>query len=103
MPNLLRTNSENSILKLMYDGAPQVKEFYVDSKKDVDKFVNCLAQSYCILNLFYCYLICCNTQKLSVLTAFKYFLEYEEVFHIYMLDLFGFLFVCITNHQYFNY
>ena len=40
VPNLLRANSENSILKLMYDGAPQVKEFYVDSKKDVDKFVN---------------------------------------------------------------
>jgi len=46
VPNLLRTNSENSILKLMYDGAPQVKEFYVDSKKDVDKQLKEICENF---------------------------------------------------------
>jgi len=36
-PNLLQANQNNSIIKLMVDGTPQVKEFYVDSKKDVDR------------------------------------------------------------------
>ena len=37
LPNLLRVNSSNPLVQLLYEGTPVVKEFYIDSKKDVDK------------------------------------------------------------------
>ena len=37
LPHLLRVNSSNPLLQLLYEGTPVVKEFYIDSKKDVDK------------------------------------------------------------------
>ena len=45
-PNILAASSHNSILKLMLNGAPSVKELYVDSKKDVDRFVATKFQSF---------------------------------------------------------
>jgi len=37
LPNLLRVNASNPLLQLLYEGTPVVKEYYIDSKKDVDK------------------------------------------------------------------
>lgn len=37
LPKLLRVDSNNAILQFFVEGSPEVKEFYIDSKKDVDR------------------------------------------------------------------
>lgn len=37
LPKLLRVNSNNALLQFFVEGAPEVKEFYIDGKKDVDR------------------------------------------------------------------
>ena len=37
--NLFKVASNNSIVQLLFDGTPEVKECYIDSKKDVDRYV----------------------------------------------------------------
>lgn len=37
LPKLLRVDSNNAILQFFVAGSPEVKEFYIDSKKDVDR------------------------------------------------------------------
>ncbi|XP_068602288.1 conserved oligomeric Golgi complex subunit 3 [Brachionichthys hirsutus] len=37
VPNLFRLNSHNAILEFLLEGTPEIKEHYIDSKKDVDR------------------------------------------------------------------
>lgn len=37
LPKLLRVDSNNALLQFFVEGTPEVKEFYIDSKKDVDR------------------------------------------------------------------
>ncbi|XP_076804078.1 conserved oligomeric Golgi complex subunit 3-like [Clavelina lepadiformis] len=46
IPNLLRVNSNNSLIQLIYEGAPEVKEFYIDSKKDVDRQLKLVCEEF---------------------------------------------------------
>lgn len=35
--NLFKAAGSNSLVQLLFDGTPEVKECYIDSKKDVDR------------------------------------------------------------------
>lgn len=37
VPNFFRLNSHNAILEFLLEGTPEIKEHYIDSKKDVDR------------------------------------------------------------------
>nr|XP_039250250.1 conserved oligomeric Golgi complex subunit 3-like isoform X2 [Styela clava] len=46
IPKLLRVNSNNALLQFFSDGAPEVKEFYIDSKKDVDRQLKYVCEEF---------------------------------------------------------
>jgi len=46
IPNILRVNSQNSLVQFVYEGAPEVKEFYIDSKKDVDRQLKVVCEEF---------------------------------------------------------
>nr|XP_018668391.1 conserved oligomeric Golgi complex subunit 3 [Ciona intestinalis] len=45
IPNLLSVSS-NALLQFVYEGAPEVKEFYIDSKKDVDRQLKSVCENF---------------------------------------------------------
>nr|CAB3232543.1 conserved oligomeric Golgi complex subunit 3 [Phallusia mammillata] len=46
LSNILKVNSNNSLLQFVFDGAPEVKEFYIDSKKDVDRQLKSVCEEF---------------------------------------------------------
>lgn len=46
VPNFFRLNSHNAILEFLLEGTPEIKEHYIDSKKDVDRHLKLSCESF---------------------------------------------------------
>uniref|UniRef100_A0AAY5F4Z0 Conserved oligomeric Golgi complex subunit 3 n=1 Tax=Electrophorus electricus TaxID=8005 RepID=A0AAY5F4Z0_ELEEL len=46
VPRFFRLNSHNAILEFLLEGTPEIKEHYIDSKKDVDRHLKCSCEHF---------------------------------------------------------
>uniref|UniRef100_A0A671T3X9 Conserved oligomeric Golgi complex subunit 3 n=1 Tax=Sinocyclocheilus anshuiensis TaxID=1608454 RepID=A0A671T3X9_9TELE len=46
VPNFFRLNSHNAILEFLLQGTPEIKEHYIDSKKDVDRHLKSSCEQF---------------------------------------------------------
>ncbi|XP_075708377.1 conserved oligomeric Golgi complex subunit 3 isoform X1 [Rhinoderma darwinii] len=46
VPNFFRLNSNNAILEFLLQGTPEIKEHYIDSKKDVDRHLKAACELF---------------------------------------------------------
>ncbi|XP_056322065.1 conserved oligomeric Golgi complex subunit 3 [Danio aesculapii] len=46
VPKFFRLNSHNAILEFLLEGTPEIKEHYIDSKKDVDRHLKLSCESF---------------------------------------------------------
>ncbi|RXN05323.1 conserved oligomeric Golgi complex subunit 3 [Labeo rohita] len=46
VPNFFRLNSHNAILEFLLEGTPEIKEHYIDSKKDVDRHLKSSCEQF---------------------------------------------------------
>ncbi|KAM8975629.1 conserved oligomeric Golgi complex subunit 3 isoform 2-T2 [Pelodytes ibericus] len=46
VPNFFRLNSNNAILEFLLQGTPEIKEHYIDSKKDVDRHLKAACEQF---------------------------------------------------------
>lgn len=46
VPNYFRLNSHNAILEFLLEGTPEIKEHYIDSKKDVDRHLKSSCEQF---------------------------------------------------------
>uniref|UniRef100_A0A8C5FPT0 Conserved oligomeric Golgi complex subunit 3 n=1 Tax=Gadus morhua TaxID=8049 RepID=A0A8C5FPT0_GADMO len=46
VPKFFRLNSHNAILEFLLEGTPEIKEHYIDSKKDVDRYLKLSCEQF---------------------------------------------------------
>ncbi|KAL2081668.1 hypothetical protein ACEWY4_023521 [Coilia grayii] len=46
VPKFFRLNSHNAILEFLLEGTPEIREHYIDSKKDVDRHLKCSCEQF---------------------------------------------------------
>ncbi|KAJ3592104.1 hypothetical protein NHX12_007233 [Muraenolepis orangiensis] len=46
VPKFFRLNSHNAILEFLLEGTPEIKEHYIDSKKDVDRYLKTSCEQF---------------------------------------------------------
>ncbi|XP_051999085.1 LOW QUALITY PROTEIN: conserved oligomeric Golgi complex subunit 3-like [Xyrauchen texanus] len=46
VPKFFRLNSHNAILEFLLEGTPEIKEHYIDSKKDVDRYLKSSCEEF---------------------------------------------------------